>query len=64
MFPLNLIIVQIKKLEVALPLVAENTMLVVVNLLAQVMSLLLLPRLRMIPRRNVFLSLLFPFFAL
>jgi hypothetical protein len=49
---LKAIIVQIKNLEVALPLVAESTMLAVENLLAQLMNLLLLRLLWMIPRGN------------
>jgi hypothetical protein len=53
-------IVQIKNLEVALPLVAESTMLVVEKPPTQLMNLL--PLLRMIPRGNVFLSLFLTFY--
>jgi hypothetical protein len=60
-FPLKVIIVKIKSLEVALPLVAESTMLVVGNLPAQVMNLLLL-LLWMIPRGNVFFLFFFFYF--
>lgn len=63
MFPLQAIIVQIKNQEVALPLVEENTTLVVENLLAQERNLLLPLRLLwMIPRRNVFLLFFFLLF--
>lgn len=61
MFPLKATTVQIKNLEVVLPLVAESIMLVVENLRIQLMNLLLL---WMIPRGNVFFLFFFLLFTL